>query len=196
MTITFFRPALVFLLALTCSEIHADSKHSSPQLFGGLPLDIAVKEVRGNGTRMLASFEDPNCIHCRQLAKELADVTDVTIYTFLYPILSASSKTIAEAIWCSSDRSKAWNAWMISRTVPKASSCDADAVGKVMALGKSMRVRSVPTIFLANGERYTGGKSKFELEMAISSPKVMIFQAAIKSQPNQPDDYITSRNAD
>lgn len=184
MTKAFCRFALACLLAMPCGEILADSKVPSPRLFGGLPLDIAIKDVRGNGTRMLASFEDPNCIYCRQLAKELADMTDVTIYTFPYPILSASSKNISVAIWCSSDRSRAWNAWMASRAAPKAPSCDADDIDKVMALGKSMNIRSVPTIFLANGERYTGGKSRFELEMAISSPKVMVFQSDIRNKPN------------
>lgn len=183
-TKTFSRCSLAFLLAFTCSGVIAASADPSPQLFGGLPLEIAIKDVRGNGMRTLATFEDPNCIYCRQLALELAEMTDVTIYTFLYPILSASSKKTAQAIWCSSDPSKAWRAWMISTVAPKVSSCDAGAIDKVMALGKSMKLRSVPTIFLANGERYTGEKSKFEIEMAISSPKVMLFQAELNKKPN------------
>ena len=172
------------MLAVTCSEILAGPADPSPQLFGGLPLNIAIKEVRGNGMRMLAIFEDPNCIYCRRLTREISDVTDVTIYIFLYPILSESSRPTSEAIWCSSDQSKAWNAWMIVNTVPKAPSCDAEAIGKVMALGKSMNIRGVPAIFLANGERYTGGKSKLELELAITSPNVMSFQAKLKNKPN------------
>lgn len=178
------RFSLAFLLTVTCSEVLADSADPSPQLFGGLPLNIAIKEVRGNGVRMLAIFEDPNCPYCRQLVKEFSDVTDVTIYTYLYPILTASSKTTSEAIWCSADRSKAWNAWMITHTVPKAPGCDAGAIDKVMALGKSMNIRGVPAIFLANGERYTGGRSRLELELAISSPKVMSFQAKLRNKPN------------
>lgn len=178
------RFSMVLLFVATCSRVMAAPVDPSPQLFGGLPLNIAIKDVRGNGMRALATFEDPNCIYCRQLAKELAEVTDVTIYTFLYPILSPSSKKTAEAIWCSPDQSKAWSAWMIFSIAPKPSNCDTGSIQKVIALGKSMKLRSVPTIFLANGERYTGGKSKFELEMAISSPKVMIFQSELKNKPN------------
>jgi thiol:disulfide interchange protein DsbC len=178
------RFSLAFLLAVACSAVFADSADRSPQLFGGLPLNIAIKEVRGNGMRMLAVFEDPTCIHCRRLTREISDVTDVTIYVFLYPILSETSKPTSEAIWCSSNQSKAWNAWMIANTVPNAPSCDAGAIDKVLAQGKSMNIRGVPAIFLANGERYTGGKSKLELELAMSSPKVMSFQAKLKNKPN------------
>ncbi|NJD35356.1 MAG: DsbC family protein [Betaproteobacteria bacterium] len=178
------RFSLAFLLTVTCSTVLADSADRSPQLFGGLPLNLAIKEVRGNGLRMLAVFEDPHCIYCRRLTRELSDLTDLTIYVFLYPILLPSSKNMSESIWCSPDRSKAWNAWMMAQTVPKAPSCDAGAIDQVTALGRSMNLRGVPAIFLANGERYTGGKSKFEIELAMSSPKVMSFQAKLGNKPD------------
>ena len=59
--------------------------------FSILPLDDAVKQVRGNGKRVIATFEDPNCGYCKKLAKELNGLKDVTIYTFLMPILSPDS---------------------------------------------------------------------------------------------------------
>ena len=173
---------LLLLLAMPSGRALADTSASSPGLFGGLPLDLAIKQVRGNGTRTFVAFEDPNCRYCKQLAMETADMTDVTIYTFLYPILSAESKKIAGAIWCSADQGKAWNVWMISSSVPKAPACDTGAIDKVIALGKSMKIRSVPTLFLANGERYLGAKSRIELEMAISSPRVLSFQASLTEQ--------------
>src|SRR5215510_3374323 len=51
-----------------------------------LPLEKAIKTVKGSGKRRLAVFSDPDCPFCQQLEKELASVTDVTIYTFLYPL--------------------------------------------------------------------------------------------------------------
>ena len=51
--------------------------------FSTLPLDQAIKVVKGNGKRTLAVFSDPDCPYCQQLEKELASVTDVTVYTFL-----------------------------------------------------------------------------------------------------------------
>lgn len=169
---------VILLLAMPTGGVLADTSASSSRLFGGLPLDLAIKQVRGNGMRKLVVFDDPNCVYCKRLATEIADMTDVTIYTFLYPILSTESEKIAADIWCSAERDKALHAWMISHRVPRAAACDTAAIDKVIALGKSKKIRSVPTIFLANGERYLGAKSRIELEMAISSPGVLSFQAA------------------
>ena len=49
-----------------------------------LPLQDAVKSVRGNGKRQIAIFSDPNCPYCKQLEAELNKLNDVTIYTFIY----------------------------------------------------------------------------------------------------------------
>src|SRR5512140_1155022 len=78
-----------------------------------LPLDTAVKTVRGNGKRMLAVFSDPNCPYCKRFEKDLAKVGDVTIYTFLYPILSQDSHDKSKAVWCAADKSKAWSELML-----------------------------------------------------------------------------------
>ncbi|HEX7233939.1 MAG TPA: DsbC family protein, partial [Nitrosospira sp.] len=55
-----------------------------------LPLDLSIKAVRGNGKRKLVVFSDPKCPYCKRLEKELAKVTDITIYTLLYPVLNGS----------------------------------------------------------------------------------------------------------
>ena len=77
--------------------------------FADLPLDRAIKQVRGDGKRVLATFEDPNCGYCKRLAKDLQKLDNVTIYTFLLPILSEDSLKKSKQIWCAADRSKAWN---------------------------------------------------------------------------------------
>ena len=53
--------------------------------------DQAIKRVRGNGKRVLYTFEDPNCGYCRQLQKELLKLNDVTNYTSRWPIRPADS---------------------------------------------------------------------------------------------------------
>src|SRR5690606_3708782 len=45
-----------------------------------LPLQDAVKSVRGTGKRQIAIFSDPNCPYCKQLEVELKKLKDVTIY--------------------------------------------------------------------------------------------------------------------
>lgn len=125
--------------------------------FDELPLDLAIKTVRGKGTRVMATFEDPNCGYCKQLQKELAKVDDVTIYTFLMPILSEDSVTKSRAVWCSADRAKAWRELMVDNKSPKSApaSCNAPT-DQVKALGEKYRIRGTPTIFLASGQRVPG----------------------------------------
>ncbi len=134
--------------------------------FSDLPLELAVKTVRGNGRRVFATFEDPNCGYCKKLAKDMVGMTDLTIYTFLIPILTPDSVVKSKAIWCSADRSKAWNAWMLHETVPAAASCDTPTE-KVLALAQKLGVHGTPTIFLINGERIPGAVPAARLEQEL-----------------------------
>ncbi len=43
-----------------------------------LPLDLAIKRVKGNGARKLVVFSDADCPFCARLEKELKGVDDVT----------------------------------------------------------------------------------------------------------------------
>ncbi|HUW38760.1 MAG TPA: DsbC family protein [Rhodocyclaceae bacterium] len=131
--------------------------------FSELPLNLAIKTVRGNGRRVFATFEDPNCGYCKKLAKDMVGMTDLTIYTFLIPILSPDSVAKSQAIWCSGDRSKAWNAWMLEGTAPVAAKCAAP-MDKLLALADRLGVHGTPTIFLANGERIPGAVPAAQLE--------------------------------
>lgn len=131
--------------------------------FSDLPLELAIKTVRGNGRRVFATFEDPNCGYCKKLAKDMVGMTDLTVYTFLIPILSPDSTVKSKAIWCSGDRSKAWNEWMLHDTAPAAASCDTPTE-KVLALAQKLGVHGTPTIFLSNGERIPGAVPAARLE--------------------------------
>jgi thiol:disulfide interchange protein DsbC len=133
-----------------------------------LPLDLAIKQVKGNGKRIIATFEDPNCTYCKKLAKELQGVTDVTIYTFVYPILSQDSFDKSKAIWCAPDRAKAWNDYMLNGTAPDAGKCDTSGLDKVMETAQKLRVRGTPAIFLADGTRVPGFMEKAQLEQAMT----------------------------
>jgi thiol:disulfide interchange protein DsbC len=135
--------------------------------FSDLPLDLAVKTVRGNGKRVIATFEDPNCGYCKKLAADLQGMKDLTVYTFLLPILAEDSAVKSRAVWCAADRSKAWNDLMVNGTAPAAGSCDAP-LEKLAALGQKLGVRGTPTIFLANGERIPGAISAADLEQRLA----------------------------
>ena len=113
--------------------------------FSDLPLELAVKQVRGDGKRVFASFEDPNCGYCKKLAKDIAKLDNITIYTFLYPILSPDSLEKSKQIWCASDKAKAWNDWMVDGKAPSGKGdCDTSAVQKTVELGQKLAVSGTP----------------------------------------------------
>ena len=137
--------------------------------FATLPLDQAIKQVRGNGKRVIASFEDPNCGYCKRLAKDLQGLKDATVYTFLYPILSPDSTEKSKNIWCSKDRAAAWNDWMTAGKTPAAAAagCDTSAIDKNVALGQKIKVSGTPTIFTSDGNRLPGAVPLAQLEQAM-----------------------------
>jgi len=130
--------------------------------FDQLPLELAIKHVNGDGSRKIAIFEDPNCGYCKQLRKTLASIDNLTIYTFVYPILSADSKEKARNVWCAQDRSVAWDDWMLRGTAPVTAQCETP-VDQVLALGHQLMVRGTPTLFFANGARVSGALSLEQL---------------------------------
>jgi thiol:disulfide interchange protein DsbC len=133
--------------------------------FDSLPLDHAVKVQRGNGRRVLAMFSDPYCPACRQFESSLAQVKDVTIYVFMYPVIRPENADHSRAVWCSSDRAKAWLELAAGARprVPAAAPTCANPVDKVLDVGKKLRVNSTPTLILANGERISGGLAPADL---------------------------------
>ncbi len=140
--------------------------------FSDLPLERAIKSVRGDGKRVLATFEDPNCGYCKRLAKELQKLDNVTIYTFLYPILSEDSVKKSKQIWCSADRVKAWNDWMVDAKAPAGrDDCDTSAVTQNQEFGRKLNISGTPTMFFANGERVPGAMPLNKIEQKLSQTK-------------------------
>jgi len=127
--------------------------------FESLPLDLAVKVQRGNGRRVLAMFSDPYCPACRQFERALAQVDDITIHVFMYPVIRPENADHSRAVWCSPDRGKAWLelAAAPQPKVPQAGASCANPVDKVFELGRRLAVNSTPTLIFANGERLSGG---------------------------------------
>jgi thiol:disulfide interchange protein DsbC len=141
--------------------------------FSDLPLDLAVKQVRGDGKRVFATFEDPNCGYCKKLAKDLLKLDNVTIYTFLYPILSPDSLEKSNQIWCAADKAKAWNDWMVDGKAPSGKGdCDTAAVQKTIEAGRKLAINGTPTLFFADGERIPGAVPVAKIEQKLAQPPV------------------------
>jgi len=139
--------------------------------FKTLPVAKAIKIVKGNGSRTFAVFSDPDCPYCQQLEKSLLNVTDTTMYVFLFPIaaLHPQAPEKAHAIWCAPDRAAAWNKWMHEKALPPAKSCAGDPIDSLQKLGDELHINSTPTLFFSDGTRVAGALPDKELEKALAT---------------------------
>lgn len=130
--------------------------------FDQLPLDLAVKKVKGNGKRKMAYFTDPNCGYCKRLEKELAKVSDVTLYILPYPIFPNSAE-IVRNVRCAKDPVRAWDDLMLNDIAPPSATCETPT-DKILALGKKLRVGGTPNLIFGNGTQSPGFLPVEELE--------------------------------
>lgn len=139
--------------------------------FSSLPLDEAIKVVKGNGSRKLVVFSDVDCPFCKRLEQnELANITDVTIYTFLYPIaeLHPDAANKSKLIWCASNREKAWKDWILNNKLPEsAKNCDIP-LEKVGALGRKLGINGTPALIFTDGEMIPGAIPFKDIEAKLS----------------------------
>ncbi len=139
--------------------------------FSSLPLEQAIKVVKGNGSRKLVVFSDVDCPYCKRLEQnELSNLTDVTVYTFLYPIeqLHPDAANKSKSIWCATNRVKAWDDWIMRDELPKkVGNCEVP-LEKVGQLAKKIGVTSTPTLFFADGKRMLGAQPYKEIERGLT----------------------------
>ena len=139
--------------------------------FDALPFKDAFTIVRGNGKRKLAVFEDPNCGYCKRFERDLQKVDNVTVYMFLYPILSADSNDKSKNIWCAKDKGKAWQDWMVRDKPAAPASCDTAALERNVEIGHKHRINGTPTLIFVNGNRIPGAIAAAEVEKYLSEAK-------------------------
>lgn len=134
--------------------------------FSALPLKDAFVIKQGNGARKLAVFVDPNCGYCKRFERDLMTIKDVTVYTFLYPILGPDSTAKSKDIWCAKDTAKAWRGWMIDNVTPpkNVGSCDTGALDRNIAFGQKHRVQGTPALVFENGVRKPGALPAAQVE--------------------------------
>jgi thiol:disulfide interchange protein DsbC len=140
--------------------------------FSSLPLDQAIKIVKGKGTRKLAVFEDPLCPFCAKFEKELKEVDDATVYVFLLPLedIHPGATQVAQKIWCSKDRAAAWERWMQDRQANDDATCATNVIEQVRTLADKLKINSTPTMYFESGYRNSGAVAAKELEQLFKSP--------------------------
>ena len=138
--------------------------------YAKLPLADAVVTKRGNGSRELVVFSDPDCPYCRTLEKTLEQLDNVTIYTFLMPLaqLHPQAATKAMGVWCASDRAKAWGDLMLRGKEAPAEQCD-NPLARIAALAESLGIQGTPTIIFKDGTILPGAAPRERLEQLLAN---------------------------
>ena len=142
--------------------------------FTKLPFKDAIVWKAGTGARRMAVFADPNCGYCKRLEADLRKLKNVTIYTFLIPVLGPDSVDKSRDIWCAKDRTGTWLNWMLGGQAPgKAEAkCDSGAVDRNIALGRKHRVNGTPSLVFVDNSRVSGAIGLEDLEKQLAaSPK-------------------------
>lgn len=155
---------------LTASRLHRLLRVD----FAKLPLADAIKTVHGKGSRKLVVFADPRCPFCVRLEHTLQSVSNVTIYTFLYPIeqLHPGSSRLARAIWCAPDRAKAWRQHMLEGKNPKNPGTCPNPVARNLKLGEKLSIVGTPTLIFPDGAQLSGARSAKAIDAALTAAAV------------------------
>jgi thiol:disulfide interchange protein DsbC len=141
--------------------------------FSTLPLKDAMVWKQGDGSRKLVVFADPNCGYCKKLEREIRQVKDITIYTFLLPILGADSTEKSRNIWCAKDPARTWIDWMVDGKLPPRmmGDCDASVLQRNTAMGRKYKVNGTPALVFEDGKRLAGAPGMEQLEKSLVAAK-------------------------
>ena len=141
--------------------------------FDQLPLGSAIKIVKGNGSRKLAIFEDPDCPFCRRLEEQLARVDNVTMYVLLYPLEQlhpgATEKSIR--VWCSPDRARAWTDAVLGKANPSAPANCKHPLESLKKFAETRRIFATPTLVFENGARVAGAIPAADIEKKLAEKR-------------------------
>ena len=98
---------------------------------------------------------------------------DITVYTFLYPILGPDSQEKSRNIWCAKDGSRAWADWMLRGKAPKltVAQCDSSVLQRNLALGQKHRIDGTPGIVFEDGKLVAGAIERDQLERQFAARK-------------------------
>lgn len=138
--------------------------------FKDLPLDNAFTIVRGDGKRQLAVFEDPNCGYCKRFEKDMLNVDNITVHMFLIPILGKDSVKRSNQIWCSADKTAAWQDWMLRDIAPKGNGqCDTQGLEANLEFARQHKITGTPTLVFLDGQRVPGAIGAAQVEQYLSA---------------------------
>ena len=136
-----------------------------------LPISDAITVVKGKGERHLVVFADPNCGYCQKLEPEIQKLQNVTVHTFLYPILGPDSIDKSRRIWCAKEKGEVWERWMTAGSaIPERDpKCTAVAVDRNVAVGRSLGVTGTPAMYFVDGAKIGGAADAGAIESQLKA---------------------------
>lgn len=150
-----------------------------------LPLTDAIQ--RGMGGKKVAVFTDPDCPYCKRLEEELAKLKDVEIHIFMNPVAALHPEAVSKskAVWCSSNRLKAWDDLMSGKVPAGMPNCDASAVDRNIELANKLGFRGTPVLVREDGEVIEGLRPARALAgwLGVSWVETVAEPAAAKTEP-------------
>lgn len=151
---------------ITAQRQTAAKKTEFPSQF----LANAIKTVKGDGSRVVAVFSDPDCPYCKKLEGELAKIDNVTVYTFMYPLeqLHPEAKTKSISVWCSGNRQAAWQQTVLTGAPPKLAACN-NPINDNLVLGSRLGVTGTPTLISMDGRLMPGAAPAEKLEQWLNA---------------------------
>ncbi len=124
-----------------------------------IPLDDALVIGDPAAEKKIVVFTDPDCPYCRKLHPELRKVVerrpDVAFYVKMFPI-KKTSREKAKTIVCANSLELLDRA-MEGREIPPPD-CQTDQIEKNLEFGRSIGVRSTPTLVFPDGRVIPGAK--------------------------------------
>jgi thiol:disulfide interchange protein DsbC len=144
--------------------------------FSKIPLDDTIVLGDPTAVNKVVVFTDPNCPYCRKLHPVLGEIVekrnDVAFYVKIYSI-NPKSYEKAKAIACSKSSSMLDDA-MEGKEISAPEGCEATQLEANLALGRSIGVRSTPTLVFPDGRVVPGAKSAQQilelLDAAVKPP--------------------------
>jgi thiol:disulfide interchange protein DsbC len=133
-------------------------------------LPVADAIAFGSGEKKLFVFSDPDCPYCQQLEKSLAQLEDVKVFIFPYPLvtLHPNAKSISESIWCSKDKAKAWRDYLLLGKKPTGAACPTP-IERNLALGDQLKVQGTPALIFEDGTVVPGAISLERIQALTTS---------------------------
>jgi len=142
-----------------------------------LPLNDAIKFVRGKGERVMYVFTDVDCPFCTRLEQTLQDMDNVTVFNFMFPIdsLHPAARNKQKAIWCSKDRLASWQDAVLRKKFDATAKGECtNPVDATVALGQKLGVRATPSFFLADGRMVAGAIPREQLEARLNTAQTKV----------------------